>query len=81
MQLCITPTGRVRCLYAETLDLDAIGRPTFRRASHVEPNDCGAWTADLSPVGGPVLGPYRHRSAALSAEARWIEEHVLPRIR
>jgi hypothetical protein len=80
MQLFITPTGRVRCLYEETLDLDAIGRPTIRRASHVEPTADGQWTADLSPVDGPVLGPFSLRSDALAAEAQWVEQHALPRL-
>ena len=33
----------------------------------------GAWTADLSPVNGPVLGPYTRRSEALAAEIAWLE--------
>ena len=41
------------------------------RASHVEP--CGqGWTADMSPVGGPVLGPFSRRSEALAAEVEYI---------
>ena len=30
----------------------------IRRASHVEPDEAGRWWADLSPVGGPRLGPF-----------------------
>lgn len=75
MQLLISPHGDVRCLYDESLDLSALGRLTIRRASHVEPTANGQWTADLSPLGGPVLGPFRLRSEALAAEVRWIEDH------
>ena len=79
MQLVITPTGRVRCLYGEELDLHQLGRLTIRRGSHVEPTETGQWTADLSPVGGPVLGPFPSRSAALGAERHWLEEQWLVR--
>jgi len=79
MQLVITPTGRVRSLYGEELDLHQLGRLAIRRGSHVEPTETGQWTADLSPVGGPVLGPFPSRSAALAAEQRWLEEQWLVR--
>jgi hypothetical protein len=76
MELCIAPTGRVCCLYGEELDLDSLGSLTIRRASHVEPIDNGCWTADLSPIGGPTLGPFAQRSQAVAAEVRWIEDHL-----
>ena len=76
MELFIAPTGQVRCLYGEDLDLGSLGLLTIRRALHVEPTDCGLWTADLSPLGGPTLGPFARRSQALIAEARWIEGHL-----
>lgn len=54
------------------------GASHVRRASHVEPSDDGSgWTADLSPVGGPTLGPYKLRQAALDAEVAWLQAHVL----
>ena len=77
MQLVITPAGEVRCLYAEALDLRQFGVPEIRRASHVEPGPEGTWSADLSPVGGPVLRPFGCRSAALEAEQAWLERHWL----
>jgi hypothetical protein len=77
MQLVVTSTGQVRCLYSEAIDLASLGVPTIRRASHVEPDEAGRWHADLRPLGGPVLGPYDRRSEALQAEERWIEEHWL----
>ena len=76
MELVIEANGNVRCVYAEAVDLTQLGRINIRRGSHVEPQIKG-WTADLSPVGGPVLGPFRRRSEALSAEVRWLEEYWL----
>jgi len=77
MQLVVTPEGSVRCIYGEQIDLHALGRPTISRGSHVEPTEHGQWTADLSPVDGPVLGPFPTRSQALAAEVQWLKEHWL----
>ena len=74
MQLVVTPEGSIRCIYGEDLDLHALGTPAIRRGSHVEPDKNGRWTADLSPVDGPRLGPFTSRSQALEAEFRWLEE-------
>ena len=79
MQLIVHPAGQVRCLYGETVDLYALGRLRVERASHVEPDETGRWTADLSPVGGPRLGPFALRSEALAAESGWLETHWLMR--
>ena len=77
MQLVIDPAGDMRCVYDETLPLADFGRLTIVRGSFVEPTDDGHWTADLSPVGGPLLGPFETRSEALSAERDWLEQHWL----
>jgi hypothetical protein len=77
MQLVVTTSGVVRCLYSEVIDLSSLGSPAIRRASHLEPGPDGRWRADLRPVQGPVLGPFDHRSEALEAERVWIEEHWL----
>ena len=77
MQLRIDPDGAVHCLYDEAIDLSALGSVTIRRASHVEPDERGRWWADLSPVGGPTLGPFDRRSEALVAEKSWLNEHWL----
>ena len=77
MQLFVAPDGRVRAVYAEELDLTRFGELSIRRASHVEPDPVGRWHADLSPVGGPVLGPFDRRSEALEAEHAWLETHWL----
>jgi hypothetical protein len=77
MLLVVGPSGRVRAIYSEVIDLEALGRPAITRASQVEPDDEGRWSADLRPVGGPVLGPYPLRSQALEAEVAWLEAHWL----
>lgn len=77
MQILIAPEGVVRCLYDEAIDLRILGRLTLARGSRVEPTPDGQWTADLSPVNGPVLGPFLHRSLALEAERQWLERHWL----
>ncbi len=77
MQVVVTPEGMIRYVYDETVCLNDLGAVTIRRASHVEPDDAGRWRADLRPVGGPILGPFEWRSAALAAEVAWLAEHWL----
>jgi hypothetical protein len=77
MQLHVDPSGVVRCVYDETLDLNALGVVEIHRASHVDPDDRGRWWADMSPVGGRKLGPFATRSQALAAEAANLEERLL----
>jgi hypothetical protein len=55
----------------------SLGRLTITRAGHVEPDARGGWLADLSPVGGPALGPFSRRSEALAAEQLWLEKCLL----
>ena len=77
MNLIIEKDGQVRGVYGEEIALDALGPLRIERASHVEPDSQGRWLADLSPVGGPVLGPYEKRSEALEAEVEWLEANWL----
>lgn len=77
MQLIIQAGGVLHCVYSESLPLETFGRLTIRRASHVEPTSDGRWTADLSLIGGPLLGPFTRRSAALDAELIWIDANWL----
>ena len=77
MQLVIKPDGAVRCLYTEEIDLNTLGRPVISRGSYVEPDQHGRWFVDLSPVAGPRLGPFGHRSEALVAEIAWLEANWL----
>ena len=77
MEIVITADGNIRCLYGEAVDLHVLGQLEIRRGSHVEPTEDGFWTADLLPVGGPVLGPYPNRSEALTAEREWLQQNWL----
>lgn len=76
MELVIAPGGVVRCVYGEEMDLAGLGTVEIHRASHVEPDATGRWWADLAPAGGPRLGPYSRRSAALAAEVTWLSAHL-----
>ena len=78
-ELVIETTGTIRCLYSEAVELAALGSLTIERASHVEPTRAGQWQADLTPVSGPVLGPFAHRSEALTAEVDWLLQNWLPK--
>ena len=73
MILRFEPEGTATMVYTEALDLGTLGSVRCSRASHVEPTADGRWAADLSPVAGPVLGPFERRSEALTAEVAWLE--------
>jgi len=73
----IAPDGSITFVYRDGLrGLLRHGKSEIRRASHVEPTDDCRWTADLSPVGGPVLGPFDDRESALQAEVAWLKENL-----
>ena len=71
--------GRMEFIYTDNLSplLDE-GDATVQRVSHVEPviTTMGrhAWTADMRPVDGPVLGPFASRAEALDAEHVWLQQ-------
>jgi hypothetical protein len=77
MELVVETRGTLRCMYGEEIDLAAIGRLTIVRGSFVEPDSKGHWITDLSPINGPILGPFMSRSIALAVERSWIEEDIL----
>ena len=78
MDLVILPGGTIHAVNSEEIELDSLGHAVITRASHVEPDERGRWLADLSPVAGPVLGPFRRRSEALEAELAWLVTSWLP---
>jgi hypothetical protein len=63
-------------LFDEALHLRRIGKVQITRASHVEPDAKGYWWADMGPVDGPVLGPFKNRTEALRAEREWLAERM-----
>lgn len=79
--ILVTPDGRLRFVYsdiiAQTVYPIASGVPVVRRASHVEPDGSGRWTVDLSPSGGPILGPFVLRDDALEAERDWLNKELM----
>ena len=77
----INPDGTVTGIYDDAIApiIHALGKPRISRASHVEPTSGGQWTADMAPVGGPILGPFDLRAAALRAEYRWLERNLSSR--
>lgn len=79
MEIQIRLSGdQIRYIYSDDFrGLMEHGKVSTRRASHVEPQG-DDWIADLSPVSGPVLGPFKRRSDALSAEVNWINANNIP---
>lgn len=82
VELYLDPaTAEIRFIYSPEAAalLPATCRRSAVRASYVEPDAAGAWWADLSPVGGPRLGPFPfdRRDLALREEARWLAENIL----
>lgn len=76
--ITVDDKGRLQFIYHDDLaDLLKLGESETRRASHVEPTADGRWTADMSPVGGPVLGPFDLRGDALAAEVVWLQTNIL----
>jgi len=64
--------GTIQFVYDDAL-VDVFGpEATVRRASHVEPAPGGGWIADMAPVCGPMLGPFKTRAEALAAERGWL---------
>ncbi len=75
-EIVIGPNGDAQSIYDEAFDLSCLGEVQIQRASFVEPNERGRWFADLSPVHGPMLGPFDKRSLALEAEVTWLRLHA-----
>ena len=72
IELVFAADAVARCIYDEALDLREFGKLQITQASHGEPDRDGLWWADMGPVGGPVLGPFKNRTEALEAERRWL---------
>jgi hypothetical protein len=81
----LRPDGTVHFIYDDALaGLLGEGSSQVARASHVEPtaehDENGrptgntVWYADMAPVGGPMLGPFKLRETALAEEVAWLEK-------
>jgi hypothetical protein len=77
MDVLVLPDGTIKAIYAEDIDFRELGEPLITRASHVEADCQNRWIADLTPVAGPVLGPFALRSEALEAEQAWLAKNWL----
>lgn len=76
--ITIRPDGTIKTIYTDDLLLlFKTGKCAISRVSSVEPTTDGRWEADLSPVGGPTLGPFDTRTEALDAEVAYLHEHIL----
>lgn len=76
--IVVEPNGTIKMIYEDSLrSLLAEGCGRIHRVSHVEPTSSGQWEADLSPVCGPVLGPFETRQEALDAEVAYLHAHIL----
>ena len=75
IQIC--PEGDLIMIHQDKVKLFLdLGSTVIKRASHVEPHNGGdrdQWTADMAPIGGPVLGPFDSKGEALQAEVHWLE--------
>lgn len=76
MEITLLVGSQVQAIYSDDAAemLKSVGNVSIARASHVEPAQ-GGWSADMSPVGGPVLGPFDRRGAAIDAEIAWLKEN------
>jgi hypothetical protein len=79
MFVFIEANGDLKFIYCDDVTVAFDESKSVTRASHVEPTADGKWTADMSPVDGPVLGPFELRSEALAAEVAWLTNEMMSR--
>lgn len=78
LKVLVDTDGAIRFVYADDLrGLLQEGNASIVRASHVEPTIDGRWTADLTPVSGPIMGPFDTRKEAIDREVEWLNDHVI----
>ena len=51
---------------------------TWLQDNAADTSDPNNFWADLSPVGGPVLGPHAAYADAIAAEVAWLQRHNIP---
>lgn len=74
----ISPDCVVTAIYDDEIKdvLADLGEMSIKRASHVEPSGNGQWIADMSPVGGGVLGPFDFHAEAIVAEQLYLMVNI-----
>ncbi len=77
MIISIDRAGGVKAIYSDGFNWQVLGKALIQRASQVEPDHLGLWWADLSVSGGPRIGPFARRDAAIAAEVAWLERNRL----
>ena len=80
-EIFILPDGTVRFVYYDELEpILSVGKPQVRRVSHVDAvivkKQGLRWFADLYPVKGPKLGPFKTRELAIQSELEWLSENL-----
>jgi len=76
-EIVVQESGSISFIWDDALaPLLDLGSVEMQRASHVEPTESGQWIADLSPSGGPLLGPFRLRADALLSERLWLSAEM-----
>lgn len=77
VKIAIAPDGSLKSIYDDNLaGLATKLGGTISRASHVEPGPDNLWYADMSPRGGPTLGPFPDRKTAIAAETAWLDRYI-----
>lgn len=80
-RIVIDNSGAARFVFSDLAAsvVSSLGTARTRRASNVEPGPDGKWYVDLSPSGGPILGPFEFsdKESALKAEIEWLNQQVI----
>ncbi len=78
IQIVIEPNGSIKFVYSDSMsELLQQGEFSIKRASNVEPEYDGTWSADLSPINRPKLKGFALRQNALDAEVLYINNVYL----
>lgn len=77
------PTAVRRCSFVEPFSQISLAGQQFwqRQNNNCDDFDNGGavrWLVDLTPVAGPVFGPFSSRADALYFEESWLIDHDLP---
>lgn len=69
--LQITAVGGVSMLHSDDVDLREFGKPTIKRASHVEPAEDGTWFVASAATGEVIMEGFATRKEALAFEKEY----------